>query len=137
MRWASTPFPMAPALANDYPEVEEAVRFIGSGSGKTMYKNGELRLYEDKVFFADSNLFRVFTHRFIEGNPQTALKDPNSMVLTSSVAKKFFGSKRNCVGKTLQNASGDVYKITGVVEDVPKNSHIIFNILMSRRSLPA
>src|SRR6185503_18098337 len=50
MRWAVTPFPMAPALAKDYPEVEEAVRFIGSGN-KTMYKNGDLRLYEDKVFF--------------------------------------------------------------------------------------
>ena len=116
--------------ASDYPEVEEAVRFVGN-SNNIMYKNGELRLYEDKVFFADSNLFRVFTYRFIEGNPQTALKDPNSMVLTRSVAKKFFGNANNCVGKTLQNASGDVYKITAVVEDVPKNSHLIFNILIS------
>ena len=96
MRWAVTPFPMAPALANDYPEVEEAVRFIGNG--KVMYKNGNLRLYQDKVFTADSNLFRVFTYQFIEGNPQTALKDPKSMVLTRSVAKKFFGNI-NCVGK--------------------------------------
>jgi len=136
MRWAATPFPMAPALASDYPEVEEAVRFIGN-SNNIMYKNGDLRLYEDKVYFADSNLFRVFTHRFIEGNPQTALKDPKSMVLTKSVAKKFFGSTGNYVGKTLQNASGDVYKITAVIEDVPKNSHLIFNILISRSSLPA
>ena len=136
MKWVATPFPLAPALASDYPEVEEAVRFV-SNSNNIMYKNGELRLYEDKVFFADSNLFRVFTYRFIEGNPQTALKDPNSMVLTRSVAKKFFGNANNCVGKTLQNASGDVYKITGVVEDVPKNSHLIFNILISRSSLPA
>jgi len=134
MRWAVTPFPMAPALAKDYPEVEEAVRFIGIG--KVMYKNGDLRLYEDKVFAADSNLFRVFTHKFIEGDPQTALKDPKSMVLTRSVAKKFFGNK-SCVGKALENASGDVYKITAVIEDVPKNSHILFNVLISRSSLPA
>ena len=100
MKWVATPFPLAPALASDYPEVEEAVRFV-SNSNNIMYKNGELRLYEDKVFFADSNLFRVFTYRFIEGNPQTALKDPNSMVLTRSVAKKFFGNANNCVGKTL------------------------------------
>jgi putative ABC transport system permease protein len=134
MRWAVTPFPMAPALAKDYPEVEEAVRFIGIG--KVMYKNGDLRLYEDKVFAADSNLFRVFTHRFIEGDPQTALKDPKSMVLTRSVAKKFFGNK-SCVGKALEDAKGDVYKITAVIEDVPKNSHILFNVLISRSSLPA
>ena len=134
MRWAVTPFPMAPALANDYPEVEEAVRFISNG--KVMYKNGDLRIYEDKVFVADSNLFRVFTHKFIAGNPLTALKDPKSMVLTRSVAKKFFGNT-NCIGKSLENASGDVYKITGVIEDVPKNSHILFNVLISRSSLPA
>jgi len=135
MRWAVTPFPMAPALVKDYPEVEEAVRFISNG--KVMYKNGDLRLYEDKVFFADSNLFRVFTYKFIEGNPQTALKDPKSMVLTRSVAKKYFGKAVNCVGKSLENTSGDVYKITAVIEDVPKNSHILFNILISRSSLPA
>jgi putative ABC transport system permease protein len=135
MRWAVTPFPMAPTLAKDYPEVEEAVRFIGNG--KVMYKNGDLRLYEDKVFFADSNLFRVFTYKFIAGNPQTALTDPKSMVLTRSVAKKYFGSAVNCIGKSLENTSGDVYKITAVIEDVPKNSHILFNILISRSSLPA
>ena len=134
MRWAVTPFPMAPALAKDYPEVEEAVRFISNG--KTMFKNGDLRLYEDKVFVVDSNLFRVFTHKFIEGDPQTALKEPRSMVLTRSTAKKFFGNK-SCVGKTLENSRGDVYKITAVINDVPKNSHILFNVLISRNSLPA
>ncbi|HJS55435.1 MAG TPA: ABC transporter permease, partial [Chitinophagaceae bacterium] len=134
MRWAVTPFPMAPALSNDYPEVEEAVRFISNG--KVMFKNEDLRIYEEKVFAADSNLFRVFTYKFIAGNPVTALKDPKSMVLTRSVAKKFFGNV-NCAGKSLENASGDVYKITGVIEDVPKNSHILFNILISRSSLPA
>jgi putative ABC transport system permease protein len=136
MRWAVTPFPMGPALSKDYPEVEEAVRFVNN-YGKTLYKNGELRLYEDKVFFADSNLFRVFTHKFIEGNPQTALVAPNSMVLTKSVAEKFFGKHKPYVGKTLENANGDVYKITAVIGDVPRNSHIRFNIVMSRSSLPA
>ena len=133
MRWAVTPFPMAPALANDYPEVEEAVRFVSTG--KVMFKNGDLRLYEDKVFTVDSNLFRVFTYKFIAGDPQTALKDPKAMVLSRSTAKKFFGTT-NCVGKSLINASGDVYKITAVIEDVPKNSHILFNALISRSSLP-
>ena len=135
MRWAVTPFPMGPALSKDYPEVEEAVRFVSNG--KTLYKNGEIRLYEDKVFFADSNLFRVFTYKFIEGNPQTALVAPNSMVLTQSVAEKFFGKTKPYIGKTLENASGDVYKITAVIRDVPRNSHIRFNIVMSKSSLPA
>jgi putative ABC transport system permease protein len=90
MKWTSTPFPMAPALSKDYPEVEEAVRMWDNG--KTMFKNGNQRFYEEKVFYADSNVFRVFTHKFIEGNPQTALVAPNSIVLTQSIAKKYFGN---------------------------------------------
>ena len=135
MRWAIAPFPMGPALAKDYPEVEESVRFVNSG--RTMFKNGGLRLYEDKVFFADSNVFRVFTYPFIEGNPQTALKEPNTVVLSQSSAIKFFGTNKSYVGKTLENVNGKVYKVTGVMKDVPKNSHFIFNILVSRSSLPA
>jgi len=135
MKWAVTPFPMAPAFAKDYPEVEEAVRFVANGT--VMYKNGELRLYQDKVFFADSNVFRVFTNKFIEGNPQTALVAPNSLVLTETVAEKYFGKNKPYVGKTLENTSGDVYKITGVIKDVPKNSHLVYNVLISKSSLPA
>lgn len=135
MHWAICPFPMAPALSKDYPEIEEATRLWGNG--KTMYKNGNLRFYEDKVFYADSNLFRVFTHKFMEGNPQNALTAPNSLVLTQSIAEKYFGKNTSYVGKTLENASGDIYKVTAVIKDVPKNSHIIFNILISRNSLPA
>src|SRR6516165_3460361 len=138
MKWAICPFPMATALSKDYPEVEEAVRIWGGGpGGKTMLKAGNLRFYEDKVFFTDSNFFRVFTHQFIQGDPRTALVAPNSIVLTQSIAEKYFGKKTDYVGKTLENANGDIYKITGVIKDVPKNSHILFNVLVSRSSLPA
>ncbi len=101
-----------------------------------MYKNGDLRFYEDKVYFADSNVFRVFTHQFIEGDPKTAMIAPKSIVLTQSVAEKFFGPGKSVVGKSLQNDKGDVFKITAVVKDVPKNSHIIFNVLISSSTLP-
>jgi putative ABC transport system permease protein len=135
MRWAVTPFPMGPALSKDYPEVEEAVRFVSNGN--VMFKTGDLKIYQDKVFVVDSNIFKVFTHKFIEGNPSTALIEPRSMVLTQSVAEKFFGKNKSYVGKSLENANGDVYKITAVVKDVPKNSHILFSVLISRSSLPA
>lgn len=135
MKWAITPFPMAPALSKDYPEVEEAVRLWDNG--KTMFRNGEQRFYENKIFFADSNVFRVFTHKFIEGNPQTALIAPNSLVLTQSLAVKYFGNNGAYVGKTLETASGNIYKVTAVIQDVPKNSHLLFNALISRSSLPA
>lgn len=135
MKWAITPFPMAAALSKDYPEVEEAVRLWNNG--KTMLKNGNQRFYDDKIYYADSNMFKVFTHKFMEGNPQTALVAPNSIVLTQSLAIKYFGNNGAYVGKTLENASGDVYKVTAVIKDVPRNSHLIFNALISRSSLPA
>jgi putative ABC transport system permease protein len=134
MKLAITPFLMGPVLKKDYPEVEEAVRF--AGAGKTMYKNGDLSFYEDKIFYCDSNVFKVFTYHFIEGGPQNALVEPNSLVLTQSIAKKIFGNDKSIVGKSLQNDKGDIYKITGVVKDIPQNSHIIFNVLASISSLP-
>ncbi len=134
MQWANTQFPLGPALKKDYPEVEEAVRLVRAD--RAMYKNGELQFYETKIYFADSNLFRVFTYKFIDGNPLTALVEPHSMVLTNTMAQKYFGKEITAVGQTLQNNHGDVYKITAVLRDPPKNSHLLFNGLISVSTLP-
>jgi len=134
MKWAISQFVLAPALKKDYPEVEEAVRMVGNG--KTMYKNGDLRIYEDKIFTTDSNYFRVFTQQFIEGDPKTALIAPRSIVVTQTMAEKFFGAGKSYLGKSLENDKGDVFKITGVIKDVPKNSHLVFNALISISTLP-
>jgi len=138
MKWSITPDPLGPELKHNFPEVEEMVRF--NGNGKTMYKNGDLKLYEDKIFFCDSTVFKVFTYDFIAGDPNIALTAPNSMVITKTVSDKFFGKSHNnyqdIVGKSLQNDNGDIYKITAVIKDVPKNSHLIFNMLISMSSIP-
>ncbi|HLX93019.1 MAG TPA: ABC transporter permease [Puia sp.] len=134
MKTAITQFPLGPELKKDFPEVEEMVRFVGNG--KTMFKNGDIHLYEEKVYYCDSGLFRIFTCRFIDGNPEKALVEPNSIVLTESVAIKYFGKVAGLIGKTLQNDKGDIYRITAVIKDVPKNSHIIFNAAISTSSLP-
>src|SRR3954463_4188 len=97
MKWTNTQFPLGPTLKHDYPEVEAATRFVNAD--RTMYKNGDLRFYEDKVFFADSSVFNIFTCKFIEGDAKTALVAPNSMVLTQSFAEKYFGKKKIAVGK--------------------------------------
>jgi putative ABC transport system permease protein len=133
MKWSITTDALAPELKKDFPEVEETVRF--NSYGKQMLKLGDRRIYEDKIFFADSTVFKIFTYHFIQGDAKTALVAPNSMVLTKSVAEKFFGTN-NVVGKSLQSDDGTNYKITGVVEDVPKNSHLIFNVLISMSSIP-
>ena len=134
MKWTATQFPLRPVLQQKYQEVEQAVRFVGAD--KAMYKNGELKFYEDKIYYADSNLFSVFTYSFLEGNPRTALLEPHSMVLTQSAAEKYFGKGVSALGKTLQNNHGDNFKITAVMKDVPKNSHIRFSALISVSTLP-
>jgi putative ABC transport system permease protein len=134
MKWSATQFPLRNVLQQKYQEVDQAVRFIGAD--KAMYRNGEVKFYEDRIYYADSNLFNVFTYSFIEGNPQMALMEPHSMVLTKTLAEKYFGKGTSAMGKTLQNNHGDNFKITGVIKDVPRNSHIRFSALISESTLP-
>lgn len=134
MKWANTQFPLGPQLKKDYPEVEEAVRFVGDN--KTLYQRGEQRLYEEKIYYTDSNVFRVFDYPFLEGDPHTALAAPRSMVLTEATAKKFFGKTRGVVGQTLKNAGGDVFIVTGVLKEPPRSAHLLFNMLLSVSTLP-
>jgi len=134
MKWSSTQFQLGPTLKKDFPEVEQSARFVNAD--RVMYKNGDKEFYEEKIFYADSNLFEIFTYPFVEGNAATALMTPMSMVLTQSLAEKYYGKGKSAVGQSLQNNRGDIYKITAVVKDVPKNSHIIFNALISASTLP-
>jgi putative ABC transport system permease protein len=132
MNWTSTQFPLGPTLKKDYPEVEETVRFVDNG--KQLYKKGDLSFYEEKVYYADSNVFKVFTYPFIQGDPQTALVAPKSIVLTETVAQKFFG-KRSALGQSILDSKGDVFRITGVIRDIPYHSHFRFNMLVSASTL--
>ncbi len=135
MDWASTQLPLGPTLKKDFPEVEETVRFIAKE--RTLFKSGDDRHYEKKVFYADSTVFDIFTYRILEGNAATALTAPNSIVISKSLAVKYFGKGTTAVGKALQTANNDLYKVTAVIEDVPGNSHIRFDMLISLSTLPA
>ena len=129
--------PVGAALKADFPEVKEVVQF--SGRSTILLKNGEKIFQEENVFFADSNVFKVFSWPLIAGDPKTALQAPYSAVLTETTAKKYFGNE-NPIGKILQGggtggrASEGVYKVTGVMKDVPSNSHFTFDALMSMSS---
>ena len=131
--WTITQAPLAATLKKDYPEVEEAARF--SGRERTLFKNGDNSFYETKIYYADSTVFNIFTYDFLEGNATHALNEPNSIVISKSLADKYFGKNTSAVGKTLSTVY-DVYKVTGVIEDVPKNSHLRFDILISWTSIP-
>lgn len=134
MQTASTQMPLAAALAKDYPEIEQALRLISSD--RLLYKVGDKQFSEGRIYFADENLFDVFTYPWVEGTASNALKEPNSMVLTKTMAEKYFGKDKSVIGQSIENSRGEVFKITGVIQDIPKNSHIIPSAFISSSTLP-
>ncbi|HLL41849.1 MAG TPA: ABC transporter permease, partial [Segetibacter sp.] len=126
--WTLTQIPFGPQVKKDYPEVEEMVRF--QSRERTLFKSGENSFYETKAYYADSTVFKVFDHKFIEGNAGTALQAPFDIVISKSLAEKYFGKKTPAVGKTLKSVY-DTYRITGVIDDVPKNSHFRYDMLIA------
>lgn len=131
--WTITQAPLAATLKKDYPEVEESARFLSKE--RTLFRNGDNNFYETGVYYADSSIFKIFTYPFLQGDPVTALTEPNSIVISKSEADKYFGENKPVIGKTLRSVY-DVYKVTGVMKDVPKNSHLRFDMLISWVTLP-
>ena len=118
---------VAPALKKDFPEIEEAARFRRQG-GIVSY--GEQKIIEPgTLYYADASLFKIFSFRFVKGNPATAFKELNDAVITEETAKKYFGNE-DPIGKSLHYRNED-YVVTGVLEDLPANSHIRFNIIIN------
>jgi putative ABC transport system permease protein len=128
--------PMGAALKKDFPQVEEFVRFYNSNGSKSI-KKGDEYINEPDVVHADSTLFRVFTLPAIYGDTKTALNDPNTVVITESAAKKYFGAI-DVVGKMIEtNENGKtLYKVTAVIKDVPHNSHFNFRLFFSMDNAP-
>ncbi len=130
--WIVAQIPFGPQVAQDYPEVEAYVRFINMARG--LYKYEDKEYVEEDFFYADSVLFDIFTYKVIRGDARSALLEPNKIVLTETVAARYFGED-DPVGKTLTEGT-TVYEVTGVIEDVPSNSHFRFGALASRSNLP-
>jgi putative ABC transport system permease protein len=130
IRTASTCPPMAEALVREFPEVEAATRLSPSFYRPTV-KFGDKVFTEEKVIYADSNFFEFFSFKLLEGDIKTVLKDPNTLVLTHSMAKKYFGDEP-AIGKLLTVGSDNrSFKVSGIAADCPTNSHFTFNILIS------
>jgi len=125
---AVAPAPLAATLLNTFPEVEQAVRFMQVGSFHV--KKGNQEIQEDNITYADPSVFAVFTLPMIQGSPATALTESKSIVITESTAKKYFNSI-NVVGKIMVFQGADNYKITGVIRDIPKQSHFRFDFFIS------
>ena len=133
--FALTPTAMSATMKSDFPEVEFATYF---GMTRTLL-SVEDETFRESGVLSDGDFFQIFSYQWYEGNPETALEDPNSIILTNSLANKLFGSDK-AIGKSINQTYGngkEVTKtVTGVVADPPKNSHFTFNYVINDQTTP-
>ncbi len=138
--FGSTGPAVAEAVQNDIPEFETITRIHTPGSQLVSYDNGTKQVVfeEEEVLAADANFFDVFSFSLKSGNATNALEKPHSVIITEEMAKKYFGDA-SAMGKTLQlgeHGKEQSFTVTGVLEEIPSNSHIDFDFLLSNSSFP-
>jgi putative ABC transport system permease protein len=121
---------LGPLLQQEFSEIEQVARI--EPWGRTLVKRemlSSLQYYEDGLAKADSSYFKVFSHRFIAGDEATCLREPHSIVLTQTMARKYFGEEDPLNQVVI--IEGDTWKVTAIIEDVPNSSHFKFGGLLS------
>jgi putative ABC transport system permease protein len=124
---AINPYRLAEALRTDFPELPQVVRLYPQG--RSLIRRGEKRFNENGFYYVDPNFFDVFSLPLLEGDPATALRDPYTVVITREMARKYFGDE-NPIGQSLTYDS-DELKITGIMAELPHNSHFHCDFLAS------
>ena len=130
----TVPDPLGPSLVKDFPQIEKMTRLLQINNNNILVKKGNETIQEKKSVFADSTFFDVFTMAFITGDPKTALKLPHSVVISESAAKKYFG-RTDVTGQTLVINNSVNYRITGVIKDIPAQSHFHFDFIRAMAEL--
>jgi len=124
--WLSGPY--ATALLNDFRgEIKRAVRVMPSND---LISFGNTSFNEKKVYLTDSDFFSLFSFPLMRGNASAVLRDPNSIVLTETTAKKYFGTIDNAMGKVVEMDKDKQLKVTGIAKDIPSNSHLYFDLVV-------
>jgi putative ABC transport system permease protein len=133
-RFAATSQMLGPMLKEQYPEIKAFVRFQHNGNtlGRgTPIRRDDVVYYWEDTYWVDDNVFDVFTHNVIYGDPKTALKPTNTIAVSQKFARTYFGDK-NPIGEIVTTEAGTRQKITLVFEDLPANSHLKYDMLFSR-----
>ena len=125
MNIALTSGPIAPGLKNAFPEIEDATRIDAEGGG--VIKFGNKTFKQNDICFADNSLFKIFGYQFLQGNAAMALAQPNSIVITESLAKRIFGDEAKAMNQAIFIGSDNPINVTGVIKDMPVNSHLHFS----------
>ncbi|MBT1688565.1 ABC transporter permease [Dawidia soli] len=124
---AVTPAPLPEALQAQVPVVEQTVRL--NGLRKELMQVGDKMFEEERIFFADSTFLRMFSFKLVAGDPADAFKNPESILITESMARKYFGNEEP-LGKTIRQNHKDDFTVAGVLADVPSNSHLQFDFVI-------
>ncbi len=132
---ASSPFPVAFTMKNEYPDmIKNVVRLFNFQVPSSFVEYQDKKFNEKHFFFADSTFFDIFDYEFIKGNSRTALEENGSVVLTQSAARKYFGNE-DPMGKIILFEITTKLKITGIIKDPPKQSHLQFDFIGSMSTL--
>lgn len=124
LKYAAVAAPLGPTLMRDYAQIEMVTRFRNTGGSKLLRKtNTAQNVKEEHVIGVDSTFFNMFGFDLLVGNTKTALKEPNTLILTKTAAEKHFGLNE-ALGQTLLLDNEDIYTVTGVIDDMPKNSFL-------------
>jgi putative ABC transport system permease protein len=127
--YAVAPDPMAFTMKKEYAEVEEACRLREAGHLEV--RKGREVIEEKRVVYADSTFFQVFSFPLLEGDSKSALTEPNTMVVSETIARKYFGAANGITGRSLQMKDGSNWRITGVMRDMPAAAHMHFDFIRS------
>ncbi|MGD9347969.1 MAG: ABC transporter permease [Candidatus Aminicenantes bacterium] len=123
--YAVTPIAMAPAIKQDIPEILYAART----SVRFMKLSHDEDVFKEKGLFVSPDFLRMFSYALLEGHPDTALSSPDRIVISEKLARKFFGT-REALGRILRTEDGADLTVSGVFQDIPKQSHLYFDFLM-------
>jgi putative ABC transport system permease protein len=133
LRLAAVAPPIAPLLKNDFPEIEDVTRVMSTG-GVTLTR-GEKRIREENLVIADPNVFEFFGLQFVNGDAASALANPSNIVLTRRAAERYFGDE-DPIGKTLNLMDQADVTVSAIIEDLPENTHMAFELLISIGVIP-
>jgi len=136
---AGTAFPVGPALRVDFPQIKVVANIFRNDDVQITIQDGindqQKKLKESYLFFAEPSFFKIFDFGWLSGDPETALKDPNSAVLTQATAEKYFGDWQSAIGKTIKQENKSIYKITGILKNIPPNTDFPLSVVVSFSTL--
>ena len=130
-------FPVAAAMRIDFPQIKEVAAIFRNGDQVTIEQGDRQlkKLREDNFYYAEPEFFKMFDFEWLAGSPQNSLKDPHSAALTQATAEKFFGDWRSAIGKTFKYGNKTLYKVTGILKNIPSNTDFPLSVVVGYSAL--